>query len=96
MGFLGLAQGDFNVEFGAFAGFGFAVQRAVVFLDDDLVADGESQAGPLANGFGGEEGVEEFLSDGFWHASTVVCDRNSHLLPLPNRRLNPNLGLGEC
>ena len=43
-------------------------------LDDDLPGQVETLAGALADGFGGEEGIEDPLADGVWDAAAGVGD----------------------
>ena len=41
---------------------------------DDAVNDGEAEAGALADGLGGEEGIEDAVEGGAIHAAAVVAD----------------------
>ena len=45
-----------------------------MLLHDDVVADIQTQAGPLARSFGGEEGVKQTALDLLLYAWTVVFD----------------------
>jgi hypothetical protein len=48
------------------------IQFAVVFFGDDFVADGHAHARALADGFGGEEGVEDFGLNFGGNAAAVI------------------------
>ena len=54
--------------------FGIEPNIAVMFLHDDVVADGESLAGSLADLLGGEERLEDAGAGGKRNAGAVVFD----------------------
>ena len=66
-------QGEPHGEGGALSGFGFDFEGTAVG-GDDAVADGEAQAGALADGLGGEEGVEDAFEDIGGDAGTGVLN----------------------
>jgi len=58
-----------------------------MLLDDDIVTDGEAEAGALAGRLGCEEGVEHLFPDLGRNAGTVVADRNLYsIAEVPCRR----------
>ena len=65
--------GQIDVEGGALARRAGHVDAAAVLLDD-AVDGGESEAGALADGLGGEEGLEDVFDHVGLHAAAVVAD----------------------
>lgn len=63
----------------AFAERGVEIYPAVVVVDG-AVDHGKSHTGTDADGFGGEEGVEDFCFDFFAHAAAVVFYFNKKIL----------------
>src|SRR5688572_20399460 len=59
----GLFLRQLDDELGSFVLFRFDADRALVFLYDDVVADGETQAGAFAGRLGGEEGKKDLLAN---------------------------------
>ena len=66
---------QFDLEAG-FSGFRLYADLAPVFLDDDTMADIESQTGSLALRFGGEKGVEDLALNFRRNAGAVIFDFN--------------------
>src|ERR1700677_349862 len=79
-GGLGLwGNGEMDDEGGALAGFAFGGDGAAMFLDD-AVGEAQAQAGAFADGFGGEEGVEDFGQVFRRNAWAVVLKTNLDFL----------------
>ena len=49
-----------------------------MLLDDDVVADGETEAGPFASGFRREEWIEYLFLHLKRHTSAIVADPDFH------------------
>ena len=61
-----------NRELGENALFAVDRDRAAVLLRHDIIADRETEAGPLARRLGGEERLEQFVPDFRGNADAVV------------------------
>lgn len=66
--------GESDDEFGELTGGGVYLQAAAMLLHDDVVTDGEAEAGAFAGGLGGEEGIEDFGAYFRWDARAVVAE----------------------
>ena len=51
-----------------------------MLLDDDVMTDGEAEAGAFSGWLGCEEGIEHLFPDLGWNASAIVADRNLYLI----------------
>ena len=49
-----------------------------MLLDDDVVADGETETGPLASGLGREEWIEYLFLHLKWNTGAIVADPDFH------------------
>src|SRR5215471_19383607 len=63
-----------NPDFGELARLRINLDRAAMLLDDDVVTDGEAEAGPFSCGLRREEGIEHFLFHLGRNARAVVAD----------------------
>ena len=77
-GWVDLCDGESDAEFGV-AGLGVELDGAVV-VADEAAGDVESEAGSLAEGFGGEEGIEDAAAKLRGNAGTVVSDSHDDAL----------------
>src|ERR1700688_2312175 len=76
---------------GAFIYFGIEPNASAVFLGNDVVANGKSLAGSLANLFGGVEGVEDAGAGGQRDTGPIVLDFDLNIvvdLPRSNDELS--------
>ena len=46
----------------------------------NIMRQTQPQTRPLPGRFGGEEGLEDFIADGFWNAIAVVLDLDDDLI----------------
>ena len=81
-----------NFELSELAGLCLDLDRPSMLLDDDVVTDGEAEAGALAGWLGCEEGIEHLFPDLGRNASAIVTDRDLYsiaevLCRGPNGRL---------
>src|SRR6476659_558192 len=74
----GLAPGRYarknDPEFGELAGLCVDLDRSGMLLDDDVVAEGQTKAGPFAGWFGREEWIEHFFLHSGSDAAPVVAN----------------------
>src|SRR5215471_13580482 len=63
-----------NPDFGELAWLRINLDRAAMLLDDNVVTDGEAEAGPFSCGFRGEERVEHFFFHARRNAGAVVAN----------------------
>src|SRR5262249_37142496 len=80
------AAGHPDLEFGELAGAAVDGDGTAVLLDNDVVADGRAEAGPLARRLGREERGEELLAHLRRHADAVVAHPDLYLVADVARR----------
>src|SRR4029453_17353359 len=67
-----------NLDFGERARVGIDLDGAAMLLDDDVVADGETEAGPFARGLRREEWIEYLFLHFKRDTGTIVANPDFH------------------
>src|ERR1700745_2752302 len=65
-----------NSYFGELAGPRIHLYRSRMLLHDDVMSDGQAEAGPLSGGFGREKGIEHLFPHLGRNAGAVVANRD--------------------